>query len=375
MRLYGAATLDWHMNFMRPIYPRWDQPYAESLLQRFDLKREQKIKGLSHGQRVKAALLLALARRPRLLVLDEPTTGLDPVARVEVLQELMAVLADEDRTILFLVAQHAGRGADFGSDHVHRPRPHHRLRRQRGVSGPLAAIAAGAAAGRRGSAPARDCGSGRKRPSACAHHQRFEPAMVSACNQMGATVQAVDTDDAGRDFCSQRTQQKGAENSMNYSMVMRLIGKDWYFQRTAILLSLAGGALSLGIVAFGGQAGFTIGLVLLVTIMAMIGAMMVMGNVIGERENQTLPFVMSLPISYLEYTASKILSNLIIFVPFWLGRDGWMPWPDSGRAGHPWSVFLHRDYGSRDSGEYLHDDCGRHRLGVEGLDDRGDHGG
>lgn len=105
---------------------------------------------------------------------------------------------------------------------------------------------------------------------------------------------------------------------MNYSMVMRLIWKDWYFQRMAILVSLAGGALSLGIVAFGGQAGFTIGLVFLVTIMAMISAMMVMGNVIGERENQTLAFAMSLPISYLEYTASKILSNLLIFVPFWL---------------------------------------------------------
>ena len=64
-------------------------------------RAEQKIKGLSHGQRVKAALLLVLARRPRLLVLDEPTTGLDPVARHEVLGELMEVLADEDRTILF----------------------------------------------------------------------------------------------------------------------------------------------------------------------------------------------------------------------------------------------------------------------------------
>ena len=109
---------------------------------------------------------------------------------------------------------------------------------------------------------------------------------------------------------------------MNYSMVMRLIGKDWYFQRMAILLSLAGGALSLGVVVLGGEAGFTIGLILLVSIMAMISAMMVMGNVIGERENQTLAFVMSLPISYLEYTASKILSNLIIFVPFWLALTG-----------------------------------------------------
>jgi ABC-type transport system involved in multi-copper enzyme maturation permease subunit len=105
---------------------------------------------------------------------------------------------------------------------------------------------------------------------------------------------------------------------MNYSMVKSLILKDWYFQRTAILLSLAGGAISLAIVAFGGQAGFTIGLVLLVTILVMISAMTVMSNVLGERENQTLPFLMSLPISYLEYTSSKILGALLIFVPFWL---------------------------------------------------------
>ena len=101
LRLYGAATIAWHMEFIRSIYPSWDATYADQLCRQFDLKREQKIKGLSHGQRVKAALLLVLARRPRLLVLDEPTTGLDPVARHEVLGELMKVLADERRTILF----------------------------------------------------------------------------------------------------------------------------------------------------------------------------------------------------------------------------------------------------------------------------------
>ena len=101
MRLYGSPTLGWHMNFVRSIYPRWDRAYADTLMRRFDLKAEQKVKGMSHGQRVKAALLLALARRPKLMVLDEPTTGLDPIARREVLGELMAVLADEERTVLF----------------------------------------------------------------------------------------------------------------------------------------------------------------------------------------------------------------------------------------------------------------------------------
>ena len=101
MRLYAAATLGWHLRFIRSIYPNWDDAYAETLLKRFDLRPEQKIKGLSHGQRVKAMLLLVLARRPRLLLLDEPTTGLDPVARHEVLRELTEVLADERRSILF----------------------------------------------------------------------------------------------------------------------------------------------------------------------------------------------------------------------------------------------------------------------------------
>jgi len=101
MRLYDAMTLDWHMRLVRSIYPKWDAAYAQLLLKRFGLRAEQKIKGLSHGQRVKATLLLVLARRPRLLILDEPTTGLDPVARHEILRELTAVMNDEGRSILF----------------------------------------------------------------------------------------------------------------------------------------------------------------------------------------------------------------------------------------------------------------------------------
>jgi ABC-2 type transport system ATP-binding protein len=101
LRLYKSATLAWHMGFVRSMVPQWDEAYAKLRLTRFDLKADQKMKGMSHGQRVKAALLLALARRPKLLVLDEPTTGLDPVARHEVLQTLMEVLLDEERTVLF----------------------------------------------------------------------------------------------------------------------------------------------------------------------------------------------------------------------------------------------------------------------------------
>jgi len=193
MRLYGAAPLRWHMEFVRSIYPRWDQPYAEELLRRFDLKPEQKIKGLSHGQRVKAALLLALARRPRLLVLDEPTTGLDPVARHEVLAELMAVLADEQRTILFsshntldveqisdqITFIDRGRIIDSDDKEIFLDR-WRRLRLQLPPDGAVPKLPGVIEVGGSGRLPVLTT-------------NRFEPAMVYACNELGATVQAVDT--------------------------------------------------------------------------------------------------------------------------------------------------------------------------------------
>ena len=101
MRLYRGQTLRWHMDFIRGIYPGWDEDYAQDLLKRFDLKPQQRLGGFSHGQRVKALLLLIFARHPRLLLLDEPTTGLDPVARGEVLDAIADVLRDEERSILF----------------------------------------------------------------------------------------------------------------------------------------------------------------------------------------------------------------------------------------------------------------------------------
>ncbi len=101
MRLYKPESIRWHMQFVRSLYPTWDDNYANQLLERFGLIDQQLVKGLSHGQRVKAMLLLILARRPKLLILDEPTNGLDPVAKHEVITELMRVVEDPDRTILY----------------------------------------------------------------------------------------------------------------------------------------------------------------------------------------------------------------------------------------------------------------------------------
>jgi ABC-2 type transport system ATP-binding protein len=101
MRLYGNATLAWHMGFVASMFTGWDGSYAQTLLKRFNLHADQKVEGMSRGEHMKAVLLLALARRPRLLVLDEPTSGLDPVARHELLTELMEIVRDEERSILF----------------------------------------------------------------------------------------------------------------------------------------------------------------------------------------------------------------------------------------------------------------------------------
>ena len=101
VQLYKSATLAWHIAFIRRIFGHWDAAYGEQLLQRLDLNPGRKVGDLSRGGRVKAQLLLALARRPRLLVFDEPTAGLDPIARREVLRALTEVLAEEDRTVLF----------------------------------------------------------------------------------------------------------------------------------------------------------------------------------------------------------------------------------------------------------------------------------
>ena len=192
MRLYGAATLEWHMRFVRSIYPRWDHAYANDLLRRFDLHAQQKIKGMSHGQRVKAALMLALARRPRLLVLDEPTAGLDPIARREVLGELMAVLADEERTVLF--SSHNTLEVEQISDQVtfidrgrilessDKETFLDRWRRLRLVLPPNTMLPG---------LPGIVKVDGSSRLPVITTN-RFEPAMMAACTEVGVSVQAVD---------------------------------------------------------------------------------------------------------------------------------------------------------------------------------------
>ncbi|MFJ9034337.1 ABC transporter ATP-binding protein [Streptomyces sp. NPDC102274] len=85
----------------REMNPGWDQAYAERRLAGLDIGLERRAGQLSGGQQAQVALVLALAKRPRLLVLDEPLASLDPLARREFLRSLMTAVADDAITVLF----------------------------------------------------------------------------------------------------------------------------------------------------------------------------------------------------------------------------------------------------------------------------------
>ncbi len=89
------------MRYTRAYHPRWDQAYADDLLHGFGLDESKEIKNLSKGMRAQAALIAAVAHHPELLLLDEPSTGLDAVVRRDILNAVIRAVADDGRTVLF----------------------------------------------------------------------------------------------------------------------------------------------------------------------------------------------------------------------------------------------------------------------------------
>jgi ABC-2 type transport system ATP-binding protein len=91
-------TVEYFMDYLKPFYPNWDAARAHELLRQFDLPLDRKIRNLSHGMRMKAALASSLAYRPPLIVLDEPFTGLDALVRDELIEGILECA--ESATIL-----------------------------------------------------------------------------------------------------------------------------------------------------------------------------------------------------------------------------------------------------------------------------------
>ncbi|MCB1091107.1 MAG: ABC transporter ATP-binding protein, partial [Verrucomicrobiae bacterium] len=102
--LPGWLTIRQFLDYLSPLYPTWDRDFCEQLLTDFDLDPKQKLKQLSRGQRMKAALVGSIAYRPKLLILDEPFSGLDPLVRDEFIDGVLAVSGEEGWTVL--VASH-----------------------------------------------------------------------------------------------------------------------------------------------------------------------------------------------------------------------------------------------------------------------------
>ena len=104
------------IRYSRAFYPAWDDVYAEELRKTFALDPTARVQNLSKGQKARAGLLIALAYRPELLVLDEPSSGLDPIVRRDILGAVIRTIADEGRTVLF--SSHLLEEVEQVADHV-----------------------------------------------------------------------------------------------------------------------------------------------------------------------------------------------------------------------------------------------------------------
>jgi len=92
--------IDEYIRYTRAFYPGWDMQYEDELIKNFGLDRKQLIKNLSRGQKAKVGLLVAIAYKPDLLLFDEPSSGLDPVVRRDMLTAIVRTITEEGRTVV-----------------------------------------------------------------------------------------------------------------------------------------------------------------------------------------------------------------------------------------------------------------------------------
>jgi len=104
------------VRFVRGFYPDWDDAYCGQLMKAFHLSDRDRVATLSFGARTKLSLLLALSRRPEVLIMDEPITGLDAVSKQQVFGELLKAVEDGRRTVL--ISSHGLNDLERFTDHV-----------------------------------------------------------------------------------------------------------------------------------------------------------------------------------------------------------------------------------------------------------------
>jgi ABC-2 type transport system ATP-binding protein len=104
------------LRYTQAFYPRWDETYAERLRDQFGLDPNARIRTLSKGQHARLGLIAAEAHRPDLLLLDEPSSGLDPVVRRDILEAIIRTVTDEGRTVIF--SSHLLDEVERVSDHL-----------------------------------------------------------------------------------------------------------------------------------------------------------------------------------------------------------------------------------------------------------------
>jgi ABC-2 type transport system ATP-binding protein len=104
------------IRFVRGFYPQWDDTYCATLMKAFHLSASDRIATLSSGAKTKLSLLLALAHRPEVLVLDEPLSGLDAISKQQVFAELLKAVEDGERTVL--ISSHNLADLERFADHV-----------------------------------------------------------------------------------------------------------------------------------------------------------------------------------------------------------------------------------------------------------------
>jgi ABC-2 type transport system ATP-binding protein len=99
--MFGWMRVEQLICFIAPFYGTWDHQLAETYVKQFELPLRTKVKHLSKGQTVRLGLLLALAHRPELVILDDPALGLDPIMRRDFNRDLVTHMQAEGRTVLY----------------------------------------------------------------------------------------------------------------------------------------------------------------------------------------------------------------------------------------------------------------------------------